>query len=455
MQEQPGLKRTITTWPAILLVVSGIIGSGVFKKIAPMAESLQSPFFIMICWTIAGLISLAGALCNAELASMMPASGGEFRYFHRIYGKLFAFLYGWANLTVMKSATIAALAFIFSESFSVLVPLPQIHLFGSYISIKILASLLIITLSIVNYRGVVFSEKLSRVMIIGIFIVIALFVGSGIFSDKGAVSHFQPSALVPQGWQLFTAIFAASLGAFWGYEGWNNLGFIGEEVKNPQKNIPLALGVGTLIVILVYLSLNAVYVYVMPVEQLAAINGKANTIAAVEVANAISGNVGMVIISVLILFTTFNCTNTTVLTAARIFFAMSREGLFLKSAGKIHPVFQTPSTAIVLQGLWAIVLLWFSNFNDLTDLLIFASFIFYGSTALGVLLLRRREPAANRPYKVIGYPVLPAFFACFCLLLVVVTILRDTQKSMIGLGLIALGVPVYYYYLKKSKAAAA
>ncbi len=454
MIEKPGLKRTITTWPAILLVVSGIIGSGVFKKIAPMAESLQSPMIIMICWIIAGLISLAGALCNAELASMMPASGGEFRYFHRIYGKLFAFLYGWANLTVMKSATIAALAFIFSESFSVLVPLPQVHLFGSYISIKILASLLIITLSIVNYRGVVFSERLSRVMIIGIFIVIALFVGSGIFSDRGVVSNFQPSVLVPQGWQLFTAIFAASLGAFWGYEGWNNLGFIGEEIKNPQKNIPLALGVGTLIVILVYLSLNAVYLYVMPVEQLAAINGKANTIAAVEVANVISGNIGMVIISVLILFTTFNCTNTTVLTAARIFFAMSREGLFLKGAGKIHPVFQTPSTAIVLQGLWAIVLLWFSNFNDLTDLLIFASFIFYGSTALGVILLRRREPNANRPYKVIGYPVLPAFFACFCLLLVVVTILRDTQKSMIGLGLIALGIPVYYYYLKKSQATA-
>jgi APA family basic amino acid/polyamine antiporter len=445
--EQPGLKRTVTRLPAILLVVSAIIGSGVFKKIAPMADGLQSPQLILGSWIVAGLLSLMGALCNAELASMMPASGGEYRYFKRIYGNFFSFLYGWGNLTVMKSCTIAALAYIFAESFNVLIPLPC----GS-ISIKLLATALIVLLSYVNHRGIVFSEKLSRYLIISIIVAMFGFVILAFVSGKGNFDYFtRPNPNAPQDWKLFIALFAASLSAFWGYEGWNNIGFIGEEVKNPQKNIPLALGIGTIIVIIIYMAMNSAYLYVMPVEQLAAINQGEHKIAAVEVANVISGHTGAVILSCLILFTTFNCVNTTILMSARIFFAMARDGLFLKSAGKIHPVFHTPSHAIMLQAFWAILLLWWGNFDQLTDLLIFAAFIFYGATAFGVILLRRKEPDAIRPYKVIGYPVLPIIFSLFCLMLVVVTIFRTPVQSLIGLALILSGAPVYYYYVRRNK----
>jgi APA family basic amino acid/polyamine antiporter len=439
------LKRTVTRLPAILLVVSAIIGSGVFKKIAPMADGLHSPQLILGSWIAAGLLSLAGALCNAELASMMPASGGEYRYFKRIYGNFFSFLYGWGNLTVMKSCTIAALAYIFAESFNVLLPLP-----GGSMSIKLLATTLIILLSYVNHRGIVFSEKLSRYLITSIIIVMIAFVALAFGSGKGNYSYFtQPNAQAPEDWNLFIALFAASLSAFWGYEGWNNIGFIGEEVTNPQKNIPIALGMGTIIVIFLYLGMNAAYLYIMPVEQLAAINHGEHRIAAVEVANVISGKSGAIILSCLILFTTFNCVNSTILMSARIFFAMARDGLFLESAGKIHPKYQTPSRAILWQAVWAIVLLWSGNFDQLTDLLIFAAFIFYGATAFGVILLRRKEPDAIRPYKVVGYPLLPAIFSLFCLALVIVTILRTPVQSLIGLALILSGAPVYYYYVNK------
>ncbi len=446
---ETGLKRTITTLPAILLVISAIIGSGVFKKIAPMSDILHSPTLILLCWGVAGLLSLAGALCTAELASMMPGSGGEFVYFKRIYGKLFSFLYGWANLTIMKSATIAALAFIFAESFNVLAPLPAIELFDSNVSIKVLASLLIVLLSYINHRGVVFSERLSRVVIMVIIMAVVGFIITGLTSGQGSIEHFQASDKAPEGWALVAAFFAASLSAFWGYEGWNNIGYIGDEIKNPQRNLPIALGVGTLIVIFLYLCVNSIYLYVMPVEDLTAIHHAQNKIAAVEVAEVMSGKTGAIILSVLILFSTFNCTNSTMLMSARIFFAMARDKLFIEQVGKVHKVYQTPSTAIFLQGIWAIVLVWSGSFDQLTDLLIFASFIFYGATALGVLLLRRREPDTTRPYKVWGYPLLPLFFAIFCFSLVMVTLFQRPVQSLIGLFFIAAGIPVYYYYKKR------
>lgn len=454
--DKPSLKPTITRFSAILLVVSAIVGSGVFKKIAPMSDALGSPGLILFCWAAAGLLSLIGALCTAELAAMMPGSGGEYVYFKKIYGRFFSFLYGWGNFTVMKAATIAALSYIFAESFNVLYPLPPLTIsfmgsVGENASIKLVATCLVLLLSFVNHRGVVFGEKLSKYLIASIVIVLMSFALAPFLSDQGTVENFSRTLNPPQGWPLVTAIFAASLSAFWGYEGWNNIGYLGDEVKNPQKNLPIALGAGTLIVIFLYLLVNSVYLYVMPVEQLAAIHHSVNKIAAVEVARVLSGNLGALLLSCLILLTTFTCTNSTILMSSRIFYAMSRDGLFLKSAGKIHPKYHTPSNAIICQGAWAVVLLWSGSFDQLTDLLIFASFIFYGATTLGVVIMRRRDPEAYRPYKVIGYPVLPIVFTLFCLTLVCVTIAQRPEQALIGLLLISSGIPVYLYYSKKMK----
>lgn len=447
----PSLDRTITRWPAILLVVSAIVGSGVFKKIAPMSEALHSSGWILLCWLVAGVLSLIGALCTAELAAMMPGSGGEYVYFKKIYGKFFAFLYGWGNLTVMKSASIAALAYIFSESFHSLFSIPEFNVeplgfLGLNAGAKIIASVLIVFLSFINHRGVIFGERLSRYLIAGIILAILGFCFAAVGSSHGSVANFTIASNPPTGWPLIAAFFAASVSAFWGYEGWNNIGYLGEEVKEPQKNIPLALTVGTFGVIILYLLVNAAYMYIIPVDQLAALSTMANKIAAVEVARVISGSAGAVILSALIVLATFTCTNSTILMSSRIVYAIARDRLFFKKAGEVHPTYHSPSHALWWQCAWSVVLVWSGSFDQLTDLLIFASFIFYGATAFGVIVMRYKYPNDERPYKVIAYPVLPIIFTLFCVALVAITIIQNPVQALVGLTLIFSGVPVYLYF---------
>ncbi len=446
------LRRSVSGSSAVLLVISAVVGSGVFKKIAPMSESLHDGGLVLLCWLIAGLLSLVGALCTAELAAMMPGSGGEFVYFKRIYGRFFSFLYGWANLVVMKSATIAALAFIFSQSLYALLPPAWVAGLGaSAFAVKIFATLLIVLLSYVNFRGVVLSAVISKVLITGIVGAMLIFIGYAFTGHTPTVADVVPERSAPlDGFGWTTAFFAAALSAFWGYEGWNNVGYIGEEVKKPQRNIPLALIVGTMVVMLFYLGMNAAYLRILPVEAYAAMAAEQEKIAAVEAANVLFGSGGAILLSLLILCSTFNCTNSTILMSARIFYAMSRDKLFLPFASKVHPKHQTPSNAILLQGTWAILLIWWGSFDQLTDLLVFAAFIFYGATALGVILMRRREPTMERPYRVLAYPVLPMLFFVFCVTLVVITIIGQPMQALIGLGLIAAGVPVYLYYRRQT-----
>jgi len=456
MEATNTLKRTVSGWSAVLLMISAVIGSGVFKKVVPMADSLHNGGLILICWLVAGLLSMIGALCTAELAAMMPGSGGEYVYFRKIYGRFFAFLYGWANLVVMRSATIAALAYVFSQSVYALLPAAITGSWGeAALVVKIFASLLVISLSAVNYRGMVFGASLSRIFILGIVAAMVLFIGYAYFgyapTPVAEVTVAGYSAPTPEGFGWVTAFFAASLAAFWGYEGWNNVGYIGEEVKNPQRNIPLALILGTGIIILLYAAMNAAYLRIMPVEAYAAMMATPEKIAAVEAAAVMSGPVGGAVLSILILCSTFNCTNSTILLSSRIFYALSKDKLFLPFASKVHPRFRTPSNAIVLQGGWACLMIWMGSFDQLTDLLIFAAFIFYGATALGVVLMRRKAPEMERPYRALGYPVLPILFLTFCLALVVITIYGNPLRSLMGLGLIAAGTPIYFYFVRKQK----
>jgi APA family basic amino acid/polyamine antiporter len=456
------LKPKIGLRAATFLVVSVIIGSGVFKKIAPMAQELGSPWLIILCWVLAGFISLAGALSTAEMVSMFPNSGGEYYYFQKVYGRFFSFLYGWSSFTVIKTAAIAALAYIFAESFNSLFPLPVIgsdikvlglSLFQN-LSIKLLASFVIILLTLLNYRGVQFAEKLSSILTYSMLVGIIVFVAIGFSSGKGSIHNLTttttvPHTIVPQGWSLIKALFIASLGAFWGYEGWNNIAYIGEEVKNPKKNLPLALGVGTIIVMITYVLLNVLFVYILPINFFIGLN--ANKIAAVEVAGHISGGIGMILIASLILVTTFNSTNSSILMSARIMYAMARDKMFFKKAASIHPKYNTPDWALFIQAFWAIMLVFSGTFDQLTDMLVFASFLFYGSTALGVILMRIKHPEIERKYKVIGYPFVPILFCLFCVCLFVSTIVNQPYEAIWGLSLIASGLPVYYWLNKNAK----
>ncbi len=442
---------------ASFLVISVIIGSGVFKKIAPMAQELGTPWLILLCWFIAGIVSLAGALCTAELVSMYPNSGGEYNYFQKIYGRFFSFLYGWASFTVIKTAAISALAYIFAQSLNSLFPLPVLDLdytimglkLFDNLSIKLLAASLILLLTLLNYRGVQFAEKLSSVLTYSMLIAIAFFLIVGLGAKNGSMSNLTTAAkgvsTQLNGWVLIKALFLASLGAFWGYDGWNNIAFIGEEIKNPKRNLPLALGLGTLGVMAVYVLINFVFLYVLPIDYFIQLNASPNKIAAVEVAGQISGNIGMVLVACLILVTTLNSTNSSILMSARMLYAMSRDKTFFKQAVSVHPKYNTPDNALFIQAFWAILLVFSGSFDQLTDMLVFAAFLFYAATAVGLIYLRIKAPTAERGYKVIGYPVVPILFLLFCVTICVMTLINQPYEALMGMALIASGLPVYWW----------
>ncbi len=466
MSEKQGqLVRSIGFGAASALVVSSVIGSGVFKKVAPMSAELQSPTLVLLCWLLAGLVSLAGTLSNAEIASMLADSGGEFAYFRKIYNKFFAYLFGWSQFAVVRTASIASLGFVFAQSFNSLFPVSNpleawasMNILGLYpfdnSGVKLLAISLVMFLTYFNYRGLKLGAGLSNILTIAMLVIIALVVILGLTMGNGSMSNITSNATTydPEqmsGMTLLKAMFVASLSAFWGYEGWAALGYIGGEIKNPQRNLPLALTAGSLIVMGVYLLLNFTYLYVMPIDQYIAIHESKNGIAAVSMVKYFLGEGGGWVISGLILITTFNCTSSTILTAARISYSMAKQGIFFKSAGYVHPTYNTPSRALWIQGFWSSVMILSGTFDQLTDMLIFASFIFYGATTWGVFVLRRRMPNAERPYKVTGYPVVPLIFLIFCGALLVNTLFSRPYEALTGLALIATGLPFYWYWTKR------
>ncbi len=466
-QPQGQLVRSLSLFAAFMLTVSSVIGSGIYKKVAPMSLELLSPSLVLLCWVLAGLITLFGALSNAEIASMLAESGGEYVYYRTIYNRFFAFLYGWTSFTVIRSASLASIAYVFSQSFHALVPLPglpdslaSISIFGVFtpfenFGVKALTIALITGLTVVNYRGLKGGEGLSRYVLILVTAVIGIIVILGLTIGGGSLTNLQTDATgyVSRSWfdpGFIQAMFAALLAAFWAYEGWATTGYLGGEIRNPNRNLPLALVFGVLFVMGVYVIVNFTYLYVLPVDQIVEVGRTQNTIAAVVVVQHILGNPGVLFISILILLTTFGATNTTALMPPRLYYAMAKEGVFFKGAAHIHPKFNTPSKAFVIQAIWASVLVLSGSFDQLTDMLVFASFIFYGATTLGVFILRRRMPDAPRPYKAWGYPIVPAFFIAFCIALVLITLIAKPREALLGLGLMLTGVPFYYYWTRGS-----
>jgi APA family basic amino acid/polyamine antiporter len=278
---------------------------------------------------------------------------------------------------------------------------------------------------------------------------IIVFIIAGLTSSKGSVQHLTTSNESITNrldtWMLVKAMFVASLGAFWGYEGWNNIAYIGEEIKEPKKNLPIALMTGTVVVICAYVLLNIVFIYIMPIDFFIGLSSTPNKIAAVEVASQMGGPIGMTLVALLILTTTLNSTNSSILMSSRIMYAMARDRNFFKKAESVHPTYNTPDVALFIQAVWAIVLLFSGSFDQLTDMLVFASFLFYGSSALGVILMRIKRPDIERTYKVVGYPFVPAIFCLFCVALFIITIINQPGEAIWGLTLIATGAPVYWW----------
>ena len=464
------LIRGLGLWTATFAVIGSVVGSGVFKKAAPMAAAFPTPWFVILAWAIAGLVTLAGALTNVEVAGIIAEPGGQYAFFRRMYGEVFAFLYGWSSFAVIESATIAGVGYVFAECINELVPLPQpplglqawsfLGLFHPFqnLGTKAVTIVAILVLTLGNRRGVVLGGLLSNILTVAklfgitLVILLGLTLGGG---SLGLLSVAMPTTPAAAGVLGFPgALFAAMLGAFWAYQGWNSITMLGGEVRDAHRNIPIAITRGVLAVIAVYVLINSVYFYIMPAAEIAGLASRPNSVVAIEVVRRVSGEGGARAVTLLILLSTFGTLHVTILTASRIYYAMGSEGIFFRGSGRAHPRFRTPSRALIWQGAWSSLLVLSGTFDQLTDRLIFAAFIFYGMGALGVFVLRAKMKDVERPFLAWGYPWVPAGFVAFCVTLLVVTVVQAPVDAGIGLGLVLSGIPFYLYWRRGRPASA-
>jgi basic amino acid/polyamine antiporter, APA family len=474
MQENQRLAPTLGLWTSISLVVGGIIGSGIFMKPALMASQLGSPQLLILVWVIAGVITLFGALSNAEVAAMIPETGGQFIFFRHMYGDFIAFLFGWAAFAVFNTAGVASIAYVLGTYVEYFIRLPRfptaleesvflsIPFIGKIfplanIGVKGVTIFVVGLLTWVNYRSTKSGGDIQVIFTVLKVLAIAVVIGGAVFTRSGSASNYvNHSTLVdPHGWRLVGAIVAALSGAFWGYDGWNNITFVAGEIKNPQKNIPASLLFGLLACIFIYTLVTFSYLYVLPIDVVAN-----SSLVAADAAEVIFGGMGAGLVALMVIISTFGTTNGNILATARVSFAMAREKEFFTFLGKVHPRFKTPGNALLVHGIYTSLLVLSGSFDMLTDMLIFVSWVFYGLSAAGVFILRFKMPDKPRPYKVWGYPVVPAVFVAFTIVFVFTTLISDIYhyvvgetpmiNSLFGLFLTLLGVPLYWYF-KKSK----
>jgi basic amino acid/polyamine antiporter, APA family len=448
-----GLQRELSIWGAAAIVVGTVIGSGIFLVPSAMARNVGSPLKIFVVWIAGGLLSLFGALSYAELAAALPEAGGEYVYLREAYGPLWAFLYGWTQTWVAKTGSIATLAtgfYIYLANFRpelgkiwIVTPLP-LGEGGSPLSIRygqLLAIGLIALLGLINYFGVrvggdvQVATTVLKVGLIGAIIVVGL--GSGL----GTAANLHSSAPSEGG---ILGFFAALVGALWAYDGWNNVTMVASEIRRPQRNLPLALIAGTMGVIVIYLLTNLAYFYVLPANIVAATDRVAS-----EMMRRILGAPGAAAVSVAAMISIFAALNGSILSGSRVPFAMARDGLFFRNVARIHPTHRTPSVSILLLSAWACLLVLSGRYDQLYTYVIFASAILYGMATASVIVLRFRRPDLPRPYRTIGYPFVPLAFVLGIACLIVSTLRSSPRESILGLLLICLGLPFYFYWKKR------
>jgi APA family basic amino acid/polyamine antiporter len=479
---------TLGLFTTVAIVAGSVIGSGIFRKPSLMAAQLGQPELLLLVWVLAGVLTLFGALTNAEVAGIISATGGQYVFFQKMYGNFVAFMYGWAALVVIQSGSIASVVYVFAEYSQYFVALPRyspavehsvvLHLpfIGDIlplhdIGVKSVAVAVIWLLTAVNYVGVRFGGLVQGTFTTLKLAAILLLMGAAFVFAGGSTAHFTshftatstsatPTALpLASDANIVLLLVAALAGAFWTYDGWNNITYVAGEVKNPSHTIPRALMLAMGIVISVYVGINLAYLYVLPVPQMAG-----SKLVAADVATLVMGSGGGAFVAAAVMISTFGTSNGTILVCARVYYAMAKDKLFFPAVGTIHPRFHTPNVALLLQAVWASVLVLSGTFDMLTNMLIFIIWIFYALGAFGVFILRRTMPdeqlATPRPYKVWGYPVVPAVFVLFATCYVLITLYNDVTaymagrsaliNSVLGLALVFSGVPLYLYFRSRS-----
>ena len=450
MEASPKLKRQLGLFDSTMMVIGIVIGSGIFMTTGLMAEALPSPSFILITWVLGGVMMLAGALTYAELGAAMPKAGGQYVYLREAYGPLPAFLFGWVAFIAYLTGTNAAIAVAIAEHmgsfFPTLSPENIILDLGFYhlSSGQLMALTIIFGLSLVNYLGVVLGKWVQNVLTIlkiGSILVFAL-IGLLVTTNVSIDYTLNPTGL--SFGQILMGMGVALIAVNWTVGGWDYVTLVSGEVKSPEKNLPRALIFGTLAIISLYILINLAYLKSMPISQIAGEVKIGEASARALFGNGIAG-----LFTVAVMLSMFGSLNGNILVGPRVTYAMAKDDLFFRQAADVHPKYRTPGNAIILQGIWAGILTLTGTFKELITLVVFVNFMLWIAASSTVFVLRKKQPDLHRPYKVWGYPWVPALFILFSLAVMVNTFFESPGQSLMGLGLTFLGLPAYYYWNKR------
>ena len=461
MTAKPEFVKAMSRLDATALVAGAMIGSGIFIVSADIVRQVHSPGLVLLVWAISGVVTVLGALTYGELAAMFPHAGGQYVYLREAISPLFGYLYGWTLFMVIQTGTIAAVAVAFARFTAVLFPAlsPDVFVGGTVqlpsgpIEVglsaqRVFAILSIVVLTWINYWGVRTAAFIqTSLTFIKVATLVALvLLGAVLFRKPEVVAANFNMAFLPEGGSLLMllpAIGAAMVGTLFAMDAWNNVGFAADELKNPAKDIPIAMGLGTLTVTVLYLLSNVAYVSVLPADAIAnAAQDRVGTAAL----QAMFGPAGLYLMAIAIMISTFGCNNGLILSGARVYYAMARDNLFFRRTGTLHPVHKTPTFGLVIQAVWISVLCVSGTYSQLLDYVIFAAVLFYMLTAVGLFALRVRRPHAERPVRAPGYPWLPGAYVLLTALIGVDLLFKKPQYTWPGLMIVALGVPVYYLW---------
>ncbi len=475
-------KRSLSLIDTTFLVAGSMIGSGIFIVSADIARTVGSAGWLLIVWILSGLLTLIAALSYGELASMMPQAGGQFVYIKKAFGELTAFVYGWTVFLVIQTGVIAAVAVAFAKFTGVFIPFfEEGHVLIKILSLKItsaqlLAIAIIALLTYINTKGIENGKIIQRIFtsakLIALFslIIVGIYFGinKGVLASNFSTAWQGQQAIISNntfigfnslsGIALYSAIGSAMLGALFSSDAWNNVTFIAGEVNNPKRNIPLGLFFGVCIVTLFYVLANVSYLCLLPIEGdmnsnndiargiMFAKNDRVGTAALFIVL----GDVAKYVMAALIMISTFGCNNGLILSGARLFQSMAQEGLFFKKASKLNQ-YSAPSYALVIQGVWASFLCLSGSYGDLLDYCTFSSLVFYIITIIGLFVLRKKLPNAERPYKAFGYPVIPLLYIILTSVICINLLIVKSFNCGMGVFIMLLGIPIFYLFKKQNQ----
>jgi len=479
-EQSAGFVKALTLTDATMLVAGTMIGSGIFIVSADMGRLVGSPFWLLAVWVLTGVMTLLGALAYGELAAMFPRAGGQYIFLRESMGPLMAFLYGWTLFVVIQTGTIAAVAVAFAKFLGVVWPASSPVLYGWFPHFtiqtgsgpidlglspqRVVALAVVWSLTWVNLRGVREGKfvqttfTIAKAGALALLVILGLTFGrnaTAIEANFGAGNFGGPTGLTGA---FVLALGAAAVGSLFSSDSWNNVTFAAAEVHNPKRNLPLSLALGTGLVTVLYVLANIAYLNVLPLHGVAdgasvlarGITHATEDRVGTAAAEVIFGSSGQAVMAIAILVSTFGCNNGLILSGARVYYAMARDGLFFRKAGELNER-RVPAAGLLIQAVWASLLCLTGTYGQLLNYVIFASLTFYVFTTLGLFILRKKMPDAERPYRAIGYPFLPGLYIVLAAAVAVILLIapQTRAQALTGLGLVLVGIPVFYLWRRK------